>query len=406
MKPSSLHISDYTYDLPDQRIAQFPLSERDASKLLIMREGAISDNGFTSLPDYIPGNTLLVWNNTRVIHARLLFFKESGACIEIFCLEPHGPNREINSALQAKGNCEWKCLIGNAKKWKEGALKMSFDGGKHELTAHKISEQSGNYIVRFEWNDDNLHWAEVLEKAGKVPLPPYISREAGVEDNFRYQTLYAKNDGSVAAPTAGLHFSEAVMKALKNKGIQHVNLTLHVGAGTFKPVTSENIAEHSMHTEQIILQKEELLRLSEHEGPVLAVGTTSLRSLESFYWQGVKLISGEALNLPFELDQWEIYESNWRRNISAKEAFAALYQYMDEHQLEVLCGETRLIIIPSYEVRTADILLTNFHQPRSTLLLLVAAFAGEEWRAAYEYAMSHEFRFLSYGDACLFFKKT
>lgn len=404
MKREDFQIADYTYDLPADRIAQHPLSIRDASKLLVMKGTSITEDRFSSLPSWLPEQTLLAWNNTRVIHARLLFFKETGACIEIFCLEPHGDLREINAALQARHSCEWKCLIGNAKKWKEGPLTMPLESDHNVLKAYKIREEQGQYVVRFEWTDAQLQWSDVLEMAGRVPLPPYISREAGAEDNLRYQTVYARNDGSVAAPTAGLHFSDDLIKTLEKKGIQHVNLTLHVGAGTFKPVTTERVADHRMHAEQIILKKEELHKLATHEGPLLAVGTTSLRSLESFYWQGVKLLSGQPVTLPFELEQWECYDAGWLQNTGRREAFDALYDYSCVNRLEEIYGETRLMIIPSYRVRTADILLTNFHQPASTLLLLVAAFAGEQWREAYAFALDHGFRFLSYGDACLFFR--
>jgi S-adenosylmethionine:tRNA ribosyltransferase-isomerase len=405
MNFSNINIEDYNYRLPDDRIAQFPLEVREHSKLLIVRDGRTEESIFSSISNFIPKESLLVWNNTRVIHARILFFKESGARIEIFCLEPVLPTREINHALQSGPGCEWSCLIGNARKWKEGNLKIKIDEAFPgcELTAEKISEENGNFIVRFYWNNEKLCWAEILEAAGKVPLPPYISREANENDNVRYQTVYAKNNGSVAAPTAGLHFSEKVIESLDKKGIRHANVTLHVGAGTFKPVTAEKIENHKMHTEQITLHKSDLEKIFNAEGRITVVGTTSLRTLESFYWLGVKLICNKDICLPLNIDQWDPYSLNLPQNISAMQSWQRLLNYMVVNNLEEISGETSLIIIPSYKIRTANILLTNFHQPRSTLLLLVAAFSGDYWRKAYDFALKNDFRFLSYGDACLFY---
>jgi S-adenosylmethionine:tRNA ribosyltransferase-isomerase len=404
MPIQDFQISDFDYVLPDSQIAQYPLAERDRSRLLISKNGNISESLFSHLADFLPGHSLLVWNNTRVIHARLPFRKESGAAIEIFCLEPVTPIKEISLALQAGPGCEWDCLVGNAKKWKKGLLSLEFEYQevKMMLTAERISEANGVFRIRFHWENDQVPWATVLDAVGKVPLPPYISREAEQSDGIRYQTVYAQNKGSVAAPTAGLHFTEEVILSLKTKDISHANLTLHVGAGTFKPVTSPMVSAHEMHTEQFVVERSVIQKLAQAGSDVIAVGTTSLRTLESLYWAGVKILCRKP-TLITRLEQWEAYDANLRQDVPAKESWAALLDHLDAQNLAVFAGETRLMITPSYRIRTTDILITNFHQPRSTLLLLVAAFAGDDWRKAYAYALKNGFRFLSYGDACLFF---
>lgn len=405
MSTFNINMSEYDYALPDAQIAYEPAEPRDASRLLIVKDNVVSESIFSNIANHLPSNSLLVWNNTRVIHARLIFFKESGARIEVFCLEPVSPEREVQRALQAGPACVWKCMVGNARKWKDNLLLMNIEVGGNSctLTAERIGEEDGQFLIRFNWSPEDHCMAEILEAAGKVPLPPYIDREATEVDNIRYQTVYAQHDGSVAAPTAGLHFTHSIIEALHQKNISNANVTLHVGAGTFKPVSEENVSNHIMHNEQIHLRRVDLERLIEAGERVIAVGTTSLRTLESFYWQGVKLHSGQDLSMPFLLKQWEPYDGSLPQDIAAIDAWKALMKYMDHEGLDELRGETRLFIVPGYRIRTTQLLITNFHQPRSTLLLLVAAFAGEVWREAYDFALKNNFRFLSYGDACLFY---
>lgn len=404
MKPASPDMLDYDYPLPTDRIAFEPVEPRDASRLLVMKDGQISETHFRNVASVLPENSLLVWNNTRVIHARLVFYKPSGARIEVFCLEPLRPEREVQQALQAGSGTVWQCMIGNARKWKSGPVEMQIttSAGPCTLRAEKIAVHEGQYEVRFDWTLPGLCMAEVLEAAGKVPLPPYISREATEKDNRTYQTVYAVHDGSVAAPTAGLHFTPGVIRSLDRKNIRHANVTLHVGAGTFKPVTEQDLHRHIMHNEQIHLRRKELDLLIDADDKVVVVGTTSLRTLESFYWMGVQLAMGRAVQLPFILNQWDPYEGGLQQDVPASAAWQALRAYMDEHLLDEVTGETRLFIVPGYRIRTAATLITNFHQPRSTLLLLVSAFVGEDWHKAYDYALAMGFRFLSYGDACVF----
>ncbi len=394
----ALNISDYSYDLPHHRIAEHPVANRDHSRLLLANRSGISEARFYDLPVKLPGGGMMVFNDTRVIRARLVFAKDTGARIEVFCLEPVSPYAEISKAFGARSPVQWKCLVGNARKWRGGKLSMSLDGVS--LHAEKIEQIDDTFIVEFSWHPERVSFAEILEKAGKVPLPPYIEREAEDEDVLRYQTIYARHDGSVAAPTAGLHFTENVLDALNAKSITMDSVILHVSAGTFKPVDRDDIREHEMHNEQIIVGRKLVEDIMRNEGSLTAVGTTSMRTLESIYWYGTMLIENN--KAPFAVTQWLPYRDNPK--ISRYKAMEAVLRKMDKEKSEELAGNTSLIIVPGYGFHVADILLTNFHMPRSTLLLLVAAFYGPRWRDAYAYALEHDFRFLSYGDSCLFFR--
>lgn len=405
MHPKELSIIDFTYELPDERIARYPLAERDQSKLLIYRNGQISETIYAELAAHIPANSLLVFNNTKVVEARLLFEKPNGGRIEIFCLEPHEQYGDITTAMLQKGKVWWKCLVGGAKKWKEGALISQiekYDSSEITLTARKIEQYADAYLIELSWDDADMSFAELLHAAGVIPLPPYLNRAAEESDQERYQTIYAKYDGSVAAPTAGLHFTNSLFAKLTKKNIRHSFVTLHVGAGTFKPVKSATMQDHEMHAEFIDVSAafiEQLLQ--ETAGPVIAVGTTSLRTLESLYWLGVKTkldphISAEALTIT----QWEPYELA-QYNFSAAEALTALLDWLQQNQAGRLITKTQIIIAPGYTFRIIKGLITNFHQPQSTLLLLVAAITGDNWKKIYQYALDHQFRFLSYGDGSL-----
>ncbi len=396
---SPINMEDYHYPLPQERIAEYPVEVRDRSKLLITGADGIREDRFYSLTDHLPGNGLIVFNNTRVIRARLLFRKETGARIEVFCLEPVEPTAEVNKAFEATSGVTWKCLIGNAKKWRSGVLELQL--GDAVLYAERIGEEENAFLVRFRWDPPALSFAHIIEEAGKIPLPPYIDREAEEEDARRYQTIYARHNGSVAAPTAGLHFTDEVMASLREKNIRFGNVILHVGAGTFKPVADEDIRDHLMHTEQLVIERKLILQLLDQSEYVLAVGTTSMRTLESLYWFGN--ILEDDPDAEFSIRQWTPYGD--RKAVATRDALQNVLSYMDRNALEEISGETSLIIVPGYEFRIVDILLTNFHMPKSTLLLLVAAFAGEAWKASYQYALEHDFRFLSYGDSCLFFRK-
>ncbi|MBC5773795.1 S-adenosylmethionine:tRNA ribosyltransferase-isomerase [Pontibacter sp. KCTC 32443] len=399
--PKKLAIKDFVYELPDERIAKFPLPERDQSKLLYYKSGAITDYTFTDLPELLPANTLLVFNDTKVVQARLLFQKETGGIVEIFCLEPVKPHAEVQLAMQQTESCTWKCLVGNNKRWKSGKLYLYFEDGK--LTAEREAQQDGHFLINFAWEPANLTFAEVLERCGKLPLPPYLNRDLTPDDRTRYQTIYANQEGAVAAPTAGLHFTDRVMESIKAKGIATAYLTLHVGAGTFKPVKANVMEEHEMHAEQLYLTKAFILQLlaqAEQNKPVIPVGTTSMRSLESLYWLGVRVL--QQPNLPQEqlhITQWLAYESI---NLPGpSEALMALLQYMDKYKTDHLHASTQIIIAPGYTFRICKGLVTNFHQPESTLLLLVSALIGENWRNVYQHAMDNNYRFLSYGDSSL-----
>ncbi len=402
--PKELSILDYTYPLPDDRIATFPLAERDASKLLIYDKGAISTDTYLHLADHIPADSLLVFNNTKVVEARLLFQKSTGGMIEIFCLEPHEQYADITSAMLQTGKVYWQCLVGGASKWKPGQVlekKISYLSNEIQLRAAYIEKRAGCFIIELSWTPAMMSFAELLHAAGAIPLPPYIKRKAEDSDTERYQTVYAKHDGSVAAPTAGLHFTENIFNALREKNIRHDYVSLHVGAGTFKPVKAEKMEEHDMHAEWIDVSRSFIeILLKSLSGNIVAVGTTSLRTLESLYWIGRKMESGKWKLESGGISQWEVYDRE-EKNISAKEALTALLEWMQENKLERLVTKTQILIAPGYRFRIINGLITNFHQPQSTLLLLVAALIGEDWRKVYEYALENEFRFLSYGDGSL-----
>jgi S-adenosylmethionine:tRNA ribosyltransferase-isomerase len=404
MHPKHLRIEDFTYELPDHRIARFPLEQRDASKLLVYRQGNLAEDVYTHLPAYLPPQTTLVFNNTKVVEARLQFEKTPGSFIEIFCLEPADIYPDITTAMLQKQEVLWKCLVGGAKKWKTGELALETSAGNALLrvTADKVEKQADFFLVRLRWNLD-LSFAEVLHYAGALPLPPYLNRQAEASDRERYQTVYAAQDGSVAAPTAGLHFTPALLKELEAKDIRSTFVTLHVGAGTFRPVKAETIEGHDMHAEfiDVGLETIEQLLLAEK---IVAVGTTSLRTIETLYWIGVRLHTLQvAGNAPDGDDllirQWDAYELP--QDIPKETALQQLVIYLRQHQIDRLITKTQILIAPPYRLRVANALLTNFHQPQSTLLLLVAAITGNDWKNIYRYAMDNGFRFLSYGDGCL-----
>ena len=401
MHPKDLSIYNFTYHLPDEKIASFPLPERDASKLLIYKEGNISEDIYRNIDSHLPSGSLLVFNNSKVIEARLLFQKSTGGVIEIFCLEPDSRYNDVTTAMLQQGSVYWKCLIGGASKWKHGhVLEKNIIAGKNaiHLSAKYIEKMADSFLVELSWKPSELSFAELLHHAGAIPLPPYIKRKPEKSDSERYQTIYARQEGSVAAPTAGLHFSPSVFEKLKDRNINHTYLTLHVGAGTFKPVKSEKMADHEMHAEFIDVSKATLQQLINNIDKIIAVGTTSLRTLESLYWLGVKSIDNPG-SAQLMVTQWEPYESE--SEYSAKDALLALLNWMEENNTDQLYSKTQIIIAPGYKPRLAKALITNFHQPQSTLLLLVASLIGNKWREVYVYALQHNFRFLSYGDGCL-----
>lgn len=402
--PKKLSINDFTYHLPQEKIAKFPLPKRDESKLLVFKNEEIIESTYKNLDTYLPEQSLLIFNNTKVVEARLLFTKSTGGMIEIFCLEPHSQYPDITTAMQQKGKVFWKCLVGGAKKWKNEPLTKTLetDATTLVITANKIEQLTDSYIIEISWNDAQLTFAEILHIAGLIPLPPYLNRAAENADKVSYQTIYAKHDGSVAAPTAGLHFTEDIFKKLALKNIQKAFVTLHVGAGTFKPVKAQTMAEHEMHTEFIDVTFTAIEQLLANiSNPIIAVGTTSLRTIESLYWLGVKVneMKNEERDIVPTLSQWEAYELP--QNISVKNALEALLQWMTNSQLSRLITKTQIIIAPGYTLKIARGLVTNFHQPQSTLLLLVAAIIGNNWRKVYNHALENEYRFLSYGDGCL-----
>lgn len=397
--PSSLKIEDYTYDLPDERIAAYPLRERDASKLLIYRSGNIEEDVYRNIANHIPENALLVFNQTKVVNARLLFKKETGGLIEIFCLEPHSQYPEIQTALLQKNKVWWNCMVGGASKWKPGMV-LSVEHTVPHFTLHaSIAErQQGSFTIEFTWDAD-LTFAEVLHYIGKVPIPPYLHRESEKSDEQRYQTIYAKEEGSVAAPTAGLHFTDAVFNSFEQKYIDKAFVTLHVGAGTFKPVKSETMDGHDMHTEWIEVEASAIQKLIQHAGNIIAVGTTSMRTLESLYWIGAKLLLGIKPESDVAITQWEPYELNTEATVT--EALQAIADYLAANNMQRLVTRTQILIAPGYKCRIIKGLVTNFHQPQSTLLLLVAAITSNNWRTIYNHALNNGYRFLSYGDGSL-----
>ena len=406
MLTKEIKISDFTYPLPEERIAKFPLKQRDHSKLLVYQKGEVSETVFSNLPDYIPADSLMVFNNTKVIMARLHFRKATGALIEVFLLEPVEP-LDYQLMFQARGCCEWCCLVGNLKKWKEEKLvhEVNVNGNTVTVTAQKMGTLRTGIRVRLEWDDTQVVFADILDAMGELPIPPYLNRASQESDKVTYQTVYSKIKGSVAAPTAGLHFTDEVLGRLKDKGVCMEEVTLHVGAGTFRPVKSERIEGHDMHSERFVVNRSTIAQLMEYEGRVVAVGTTSVRTLESLYYIGCHLLRGEVEeNTPLQVAQWEPYEEAEgadSRKITVREALGAIVDYLDKHQLSQLHAATQIIIAPGYQYHIVNRLVTNFHQPQSTLLLLVSAFVHGDWRCIYDYALSHDFRFLSYGDSSI-----
>ena len=404
MDTKQIHISDYNYALPDERIAKFPIAQRDHSKLLVYRHGEITDDHFYNLPQYLPSGALMVFNNTKVIQARLHFRKETGALIEVFLLEPAAPT-DYELMFQSRGQCAWLCMVGNLKKWKEGTLQRTLYVGDRDivLSATRRGEHGKSHWVDFAWNDDTVSFAEILESVGELPIPPYLNRETQESDKVTYQTVYSKIKGSVAAPTAGLHFTDAVLANLDQHGIDREEITLHVGAGTFKPVKSETIDGHDMHTEYICVHRESLEKLIRHDASAIAVGTTSVRTLESLYYIGCKLVHNPDLSeSELHVNQWDPYDAAaMTEGITPMEAIKAILAYLDANGLNALHTSTQIIIAPGYEYKIVKMLVTNFHQPQSTLLLLVSAFLHGDWRRVYDYALAHDFRFLSYGDSSL-----
>jgi S-adenosylmethionine:tRNA ribosyltransferase-isomerase len=423
MNTKEIHISDYNYALPDERIAKFPMKERDHSKLLIYNKGEVGEDVFYNLPNYLPKGALMVFNNTKVIQARMHFRKETGALIEVFLLEPAEPS-DYELMFQTTGRCAWYCLVGNLKKWKEGTLeikdaRLKMNDEPFRLTAKRLGEHGTSHLIEFEWTG-GMSFAEVIDAVGELPIPPYLNRKTQESDKTTYQTVYSKIKGSVAAPTAGLHFTKNVLEAIDAHGIEREEVTLHVGAGTFKPVKSELIADHEMHTEFFSVRRETIEKLIRHQGQAIAVGTTSVRTLESLYYMGLKVMANPDIEEEqLHVRQWEPYEAeaslnpSERRDLptdsegepslsgSSVRALRALLDWMDRHELNVLHSSTQIIIAPGYDYKIVKMLVTNFHQPQSTLLLLVSAFVKGDWRRIYDYALAHDFRFLSYGDSSL-----
>ena len=401
--PKDLHIADYTYALPDERIARNPLPARDASKLLLYRNGEISETIFKNLPDHLPADSLLVFNQTKVIHARLLFQKPSGSVIEIFCLSPH--ENDMATAMAQHGKATWQCLVGGAGKWKHGMLlSLACNAPAFTLTAAITARMADSFIITFHWDNDALTFADILQAAGKVPLPPYLHRDVTVDDESRYQTVFARQEGSVAAPTASLHFTEEMMAEIAARGIASVPLTLHVGAGTFRPVKAARMDDHHMHSEWIEVTETSLRQITAGLAkPVIAIGTTALRTLESLYWLGSKTMLDPEIALEkMIVGQWEPYDMP--SDILPKTALEALLRWMQRQGITKLVTRTEILLAPGYTFRMADALVTNFHQPQSTLLLLVAAFIGDDWKRVYDYALGNNFRFLSYGDGSLLWR--
>lgn len=410
MHPKFLKIQDFSYELPAEKIATYPLSERDNSKLLIYKGGAIAESKYQNLAEELPQKTLLVFNNTKVVEARIIFQKASGGTIEIFCLEPGEKYADITTAMLQKRTVQWKCLVGGAKKWKEEFLIKKLKTDTHNISlSAKIAEKKNDcFLIDFFWDAD-ISFAEILHAAGLIPLPPYLNRDAEENDKVTYQTVYAKHDGSVAAPTAGLHFTDALFEKLKLKKIESSFVTLHVGAGTFKPVKAAEMKDHEMHAEFIDVHESLIeLLLNSLDKPIVAVGTTSLRTIESLFWMGVKLsekLKAQSTNISIEdisVMQWDPYELD--ATITAKESLQLLFRWMKDNNIKKILSKTQIIIAPGYTLKIAKGLITNFHQPQSTLLLLVSALIGKDWKKVYQYALENNFRFLSYGDGSLIWR--
>ena len=409
MHPKNISISDYTYLLPDEKIAAFPLANRDASKLLVYKNDILSEDIYQNIATYLPEKSLLIFNNTKVIQARILFQKPTGGVIEIFCLEPYEAVNEYSSIMSKKEKVRWKCMIGGISKWKEGLLVKESPNSDCVLSVALIEKLNDAYVVEFTWEPTQLSFAEVLEQMGDIPLPPYIKRKPAETDKERYQTIYAAFDGSVAAPTAGLHFTEQIFSSFKEKNIDTGFVTLHVGAGTFKPVKAALMQEHEMHSEWMDVSIDTInLLITNIKNNITAIGTTSLRTLESLYWMGVKSIlfpDGSIENLAIE--QWDVYDEKLATsNFSAEEALSGLVIWMNKNNCKTIISKTQILIAPGYTFRIVKAIVTNFHQPQSTLLLLVAAAIGENWRKMYDHALQNNFRFLSYGDGSLIFLKS
>lgn len=400
----NINIAEYDYPLPDERIAKYPLPERDASKLLVLRDNTICDDVFRNIGNYLPERSVLVFNETKVVRARLQFLKESGAAIEIFCLEPVTGNGDYQLAFSASSTVEWHCLVGNSRRWKDGVLSISLTirGMAVQLKAERLEKNDAYSLVRFSWEPAEISFADVLEAAGEIPLPPYLHREAEPSDRERYQTVFAKYEGSVAAPTASLHLTKPLIAKLKEMGHTIEEVTLHVGAGTFRPVATDTIGEHEMHSESIIVKRQTVEHLRDNIGrTIIPVGTTSMRTIESVYWIGVMLLEQGFEERNLHVNQWFPYQDR-EKLPTAKESLEAILRYLDIHHLEALHATTALMIAPSCPIMITKALITNFHQPKSTLLLLVSALIGEKWKEAYQFALEHGFRFLSYGDSCFF----
>lgn len=400
----NINIAEYDYPLPDERIAKYPLPERDASKLLVLKDNMISDDHFRNIGEYLPEKSVLVFNETKVVRARLQFVKESGAAIEIFCLEPVTGNGDYQLAFSASSPVEWHCLVGNSRRWKEGVLTMSLTirGNAVQLNAERLEKNDAYSLVRFSWEPAEISFADVLEAAGEIPLPPYLHREAEPSDRERYQTVFAKYEGSVAAPTASLHLTKPLIAKLKDMGHTIEEVTLHVGAGTFRPVATDTIGEHEMHSESIIVKRQTIEHLRDNiDRTIIPVGTTSMRTIESVYWIGVMLLEQGFEERNIHVNQWFPYQDR-EKLPSAKESLEAIMKYLGMHHLNALHATTALMIAPSCPIKITKALITNFHQPKSTLLLLVSALIGDKWKEAYQFALEHDFRFLSYGDSCFF----
>lgn len=408
MHPKNLSINDFDYSLPEEKIAVYPLAERDQSKLLIYQNQIISEDIYRNIADHLPGNSFLVFNDTKVIKARILFQKITGSVIEIFCLEPHEKINDYAIVLTQKNSARWKCMIGGAGKWKEKFLEKEFfiHEKKIILKAELVEKLSDAYVVELSWNPGNYSFAEIIENAGETPLPPYIKRKAEESDAEKYQTIYSAHEGSVAAPTAGLHFTKDIFSSLREKNIDTGFVTLHVGAGTFKPVKANNMEGHEMHSEWIDVSTKFIEQLIQNiSNQVFCVGTTSVRTIESLYWMGLKAhLNPEIEFEDLKINQWEVYEPSLKNNnFSVEQSLQSLLKYLQNKETERLLIQTQIIIAPCYSFKIANGIITNFHQPKSTLLLLVAAMIGKDWKVIYEYALAHEFRFLSYGDGCLIF---
>ncbi len=405
-EPGLLQISDFIYVLPGHRIATYPLSDRSSSLLLVYKSGSIEKSIFRNIADFLPEKSLLVFNDTKVIHARIKLKKADNQVIECFCLEP-ADTSSVEEVFQSRGPVLWKCMIGNARKWKSGSLFKTIAGkkGAAEISFNKVKQEDRDFIIAIQWNNPSYTFSEILELAGELPIPPYLNRESELEDESRYNTVYAAQEGSVAAPTAGLHFSAELLNDLKQRGYALEKVTLHVGAGTFRPVSSETMEGHRMHAERIIVKKTVLQSLLRAKGkhPVIAVGTTSARTLESLYWFGLKIMEEREPSLPFMIDQWMPYRFQQDQLPESTLILERLLNWMNTSGIDEIFGNTQLMIAPGYEFKMVDALITNFHQPGSTLLLLVAALVGDAWREIYSFALENNFRFLSYGDACLLF---